>query len=50
MDARKGDESVPKEGTSRSPDAAGADSCRNPKGRAAFRRIPALLELDASVL
>ena len=34
VDARKGDEDVQKEGTSRSPDAAGADSCRNPKGRA----------------
>ena len=40
MDTRKGEEGVPKEGTSRSPDAADADSRRNPKGRAVFRRIP----------
>jgi len=49
MDARKGDDAVPRLGTARSPDAAGADSCRIPKGRAIFGHIPALLGLDASV-
>ena len=50
MDARKGDEGLPKEGKSRSPDTADAASRRNPQGRGIFRLIPALLGLDASGL
>ena len=51
LNARKGDEAVPvDDGTARSPDAADAHSCRNPKGRRIFRPMPALLGLDGPSL
>ena len=46
LNARKGDEAVPGDGTARSPEVADAHSCRNPKGRGIFCRMPALLGLD----
>ena len=46
LNATKGDDAVPGDGTARSPEAAVAHSCRNPKGRGILCRMPALLGLD----